>query len=146
MRALVLAGRCVLPGRAGHSGDLGGELLEFHGGTPTDTAATRHTTTDVAGPNPVHGIRASAAAATAAKREAVRCGIRAVIRTARMFTARGVPIAAISHAPKRRVSRSITAAGPPGVPASDDRPRPSRRSATGSAVSPSARHLAWRCR
>ena len=51
-----------------------GELLEFHGGTPTDTAATRHTTTEVAGPNPVHGIRASAGAATAAKREAVRCG------------------------------------------------------------------------
>ena len=74
MRALVLAGRCVLPGRAGRSGELGGELLEFHGGTPTDTAATRHTTTEVAGPNPVHGIRASAGAATAAKREAGRCG------------------------------------------------------------------------
>jgi hypothetical protein len=76
MRALVLAarGRCVQPGRAGRSGDLGGELLEFHGGTPTDTAAARHTTTEVAGPNPVDGIRASAAAATAAKPEAVRCG------------------------------------------------------------------------
>ena len=67
MRALVLAGRCVLPGRAGRSGELGGELLEFHGGTPTDTAAARHTTTEVAGPNPVHGIRASVGAATAAK-------------------------------------------------------------------------------
>jgi hypothetical protein len=53
MRALVLAGRwrCVQPGRAGRSGDLGGELLKFHGGTPTDTAATRHTT-EVTGPNP----------------------------------------------------------------------------------------------
>ena len=77
MRALVLAGRgrCVQPGRAGGSGDPGGELLEFHGGAPTDTAATRHTTTtEVAGPNPVDGIRASAGAATAAKPEAVRCG------------------------------------------------------------------------
>jgi hypothetical protein len=118
------------PGRCGHScspgagavcspaalvvvATEGARLLEFHG-TSTDTAAARHTTHRGRRPKPVDGIRASAGAATAAKREAVRCGECAMIRTARVFTARGVLIAAISHAPKRRVSRSITGAGPPG--------------------------------
>ncbi len=100
-------------------------------GSPTTRSSPRRAPSPVRrGPRPSVATppQRSAAAARCARHSSAACSSRA-----------------ISHAPKRRVSRSIMGAGPPGVAASGDRSRPSRMSGTGSAVSPSARHLAWRC-
>ncbi len=100
-------------------------------GSPTTRSSPRRAPSPVRrGPRPSVATppQRSAAAARCTRHSSAACSSRA-----------------ISHAPKRRVSRSIMGAGPPGVAASGDRSRPSRMSGTGSAVSPSARHLAWRC-